>query len=560
MAAHIPALTFRSQPKRPAWRALENHCKKLRGQHLRDLFAGDPGRGERLVAQGAGIYLDYSKNRVTDHTIKLLVQLADESGIQARIDAMFRGEKINTTQKLPALHVALRAPRGAAIFVDGENVVPQVQSVLDKMTRFSEAVRRGDWKGQSEKRIRNVINIAAGGFDMGPAMAYHALKDYSDRNMRFRFVSNFDASDFADAVHDLDPLETLFIICSEHFDDPETIANARAARAWVAAGLGEEKKGISRHFVAVTSNGGEAASFGIDSTNVFPLWEWVGERYSISSATGLSTMMAIGAGNFRAMLDGCHQMDMHFLTAPFDKNLPVLLGLLTVWYVNFLGVQAVAVLPYAHRLRWFPEYLGQLAMGSNGRHVTVIGTDVTRPTSPVYSGEVGTRSQHSFCSFLHQGTMLVPCDLIVFGRPVGLTEENHDVLAANAVAEAEILAFGKESSQATDETGPEWLCRHRVLDGNHPSSTILADKLTPETLGKLIALYEHSVFTQAMIWNINSFDGWYGQVAEPLSQRIITELGSAEEPRLEHDSSTNALIRHYRRIKTAGSLSSCQAK
>jgi glucose-6-phosphate isomerase len=552
MAAHVHVMNQRSQAKRTAWRALANHHRKMRGLHLRDLFAEDLGRGERMAAEGAGIYLDYSKNRVTDQTIKLLTQLAAESGLQPRIDAMFRGEKINITENRAALHVALRAPRGASIFVDGENVVPRVHAVLDKMTHFCNQVRSGDWKGHTGKRIRNIVNIGIGGSALGPVMAYEALKAYSDRTMTFRFVANVDGSDLAEGIRDLDPAETLFIICSKTFTTLETMTNASSARTWSLAGLGNDARSIARHFVAVSTNADEVAKFGIDTANMFSTWDWVGGRYSIDSAVGLSTMLAIGAENFRAMLDGFHQMDMHFLATPFERNLPVLMGLLTVWYVNLFGVHAIAVLPYEQYLNRFPAYLQQLTMESNGKHVTLIGTEVTQFTGPVYWGEPGTNGQHSFYQLIHQGTNLIPCDFLAFGKSLRPMGRHHDLLLANAFAQTEALAFGKSAEQIRVEGIPDWLVPHRVFDGNRPSNTILAEQLSPETLGKLVALYEHSVFTQGVIWNINSFDQWGGELGKELAQRIVPELESREDPKIEHDSSTNALIRRYRnyRVRT----------
>lgn len=552
MAAHVQVINQRSPAKGTAWRALANHYRRVRGLHLRDLFANDPGRAERMAAEGAGIYLDYSKNRATDQTIKLLIQLAAESGLQARIDAMFRGEKINITENRAALHVALRAPRGASIFVDGENVVPRVHGVLDKMTQLCNRVRRGDWKGYTGKRIRNVVNIGIGGSALGPVMAYEALKAYSDRAMTFRFVANVDGSDLGECVRDLDPAETLFIVCSRTFTTLETMTNACSARAWSLAGLGDDMRSIAQHFVAVSNNADEVTKFGIDDANVFSVWDWVGERFSIDSAVGLSTMLAIGPERFHGMLDGFHQMDMHFLATPFERNLPVLMGLLTVWYVNLFGVQTIAVLPYAHYLNRFPAYLQQLTMESNGKHVTLIGTEVTRFTSPVYWGESGTNGQHSFYQLFHQGTTPVPCDFLAFGKSLNPIGRNHDVLLANVFAQAQALAFGKSAEQVRAEGTPDWLVPHRVCDGNQPSNTIFAEQLSPETLGKLVALYEHSVFTQGVIWNINSFDEWGVELGTDLAQRIIPEIESVEEPALEHDSSTNKLIRRYREYRRAG--------
>jgi glucose-6-phosphate isomerase len=549
MAAHPHGITQRLQAKRPAWMALENHFRKVRTLHLRDIFANDPTRGQRMAAEAAGIYLDYSKNLVTDQTIKLLIQLAEESGLQTRIDAMFRGEKINITENRAVLHVALRAPRGASIFVDGENVVPQVQAVLDKMTHFCNSVRRGDWKGYTGKSIRNIVNIGVGGFDLGPVMAYEALKDYSDRFLSFRFVSNVDGSDFGEAVRDLDPSETLFIVCSKSFTTLETMTNAYSARAWSLAGMGQDEKSVSRHFVAVSTNAEDVATFGIDTANMFVTWDWVGGRYSIASAIGLSTMLAIGPQNFRAMLDGFHQMDMHFLATPFIRNLPVLMGLLTIWYVNLFGVHAIAVLPYEQHLKRFPAYLQQLTMESNGKHITLIGTKVTQATGPVYWGEPGTNGQHSFYQLIHQGTSLIPSDFIAFGKSCRQGGRHHDVLMASVFGQTEALAFGNAPEQVKADGTPDWLVPHRLFEGNRPSNTILAEQLSPETLGKLIALYEHSVFVQGVIWNINSFDQWGAELGRELAERIIPELESTEEPKLEHDSSTNTLIRRYREFR-----------
>jgi len=549
MAAQPQAVTSELQTKRPVWKALETHYKRVRELHLRDLFANDPTRGERMVAQGAGIYLDYSKNRITDHTLKLLTQLAEESGLQARIDGMFRGAKINNTEKRAVLHVALRAPRGASIFVDGKNVVPRVQAVLDKMSHFCTRVGGGDWKGHTGKPIRNVINIGIGGSDLGPVMAYEALKYYSNRSITFRFVSNVDGSDLTEAVRDLDPAETLFIVSSKTFATSETMMNACAARAWLLAGFEGDEKSVSKHFVAVSTNVADAAKFGIDAAHTFEFWDWVGGRYSMASAVGLSTMLAIGPENFRAMLDGFRQMDTHFMATPFERNLPVLMALLAVWYNNFFGAETVAVLPYDRYLKRFTAYLQQLTMESNGKHVTLIGTEVTQATSPIYWGEPGTNGQHSFYQLIHQGTRLVPCDFIAFGQPLNPMGRHHDTLLANVFAQTEALAFGKTLEQVKSEDTPDWLAPHRVFEGNRPSNTILAERLTPETLGKLIALYEHSVFTQGVIWNINSFDQWGVELGKVLAQQIIPELESKEEPHLEHDSSTNALIRRYRQLR-----------
>ena len=536
---------------RPAWKALVAHQQKIRDPPLRKLFADDPKRAERMTVEAVGLYLDYSKNRVTDETLKLLMQLAEESGLRGRIDAMFRGDKINITENRAVLHVALRAPRGASIVVDGENVVPQVHAVLDKMADFSNRVRSGAWKGYTGKRIRNVINVGIGGSDLGPVMAYEALKHYSDRNMTFRFVSNVDGTDFAEAVHDLDPAETLFIISSKTFTTLETMTNARTARDWLLAGLGGDEKAVAKHFVAVSTNASEVAKFGIDTANMFGFWDWVGGRYSMDSAIGLSTMIAIGPDNFRAMLDGFHQMDEHFRTTPFERNLPVLMGLLAVWYNDFFGAATVAVLPYEQYLKRFPAYLQQLTMESNGKHVTLDGSKVSCDTGPVYWGEPGTNGQHSFYQLIHQGTRLIPCDFIAFYKTLNPLGRHHEILLANVFAQAEALAFGKTSEQVKAEGTPDWLVPHRVFEGNRPSNTILIERLTPETLGKLVALYEHSVFTQGTIWNIDSFDQWGVELGKQLAQRIIPELEGKQEPAFNHDSSTNKLIRQYRKFNQA---------
>jgi glucose-6-phosphate isomerase len=541
--------TTKSVIQRAAWNALLAHYQKIRDLHLRNLFADDSQRAERMTIEAVGLYFDYSKNRVTDETLKLLLQLADESGLRGRIDAMFRGDKINITENRAVLHVALRAPRGASIVVDGENVVPQVHAVLDKMADFSNRVRSGAWKGYTGKRIRNVINVGIGGSDLGPVMAYEALRDYSDRAMTFRFVSNVDGTDFAEAVRDLEPAETLFIISSKTFTTLETMTNARTARDWLLAGLGGEEKAVAKHFVAVSTNASEVAKFGIDTANMFGFWDWVGGRYSMDSAIGLSTMIAIGPDNFRAMLDGFHQMDEHFRTAPFARNLPVLMGLLSVWYNDFFGAATVAVLPYEQYLKRFPAYLQQLTMESNGKHVTLDGTKVPCDTSPVYWGEPGTNGQHSFYQLIHQGTRLIPCDFIAFYQTLNPLGRHHDILLANMFAQAEALAFGKTAEQVKAEGTADWLVSHRVFEGNRPSNTILAERLTPETLGKLVALYEHNVFTQGTIWNIDSFDQWGVELGKQLAQRIIPELESREKPTLAHDSSTNNLILRYRRSK-----------
>ena len=541
-----------SQPlaERKSWQALKSHYEKIRDVHLRELFERDPQRGERMTAEAVGLFLDYSKNRITEETVKLLVQLADESGLRSHIDAMFRGDTINFTEKRSVLHVALRAPQGTSILVDGENVVPQVQAVLNKMTAFSDRVRSGDWKGSTGRPIRNVINIGIGGSDLGPVMAYEALRHYSDRDMTFRFVSNVDSTDFVEATSDLDPSETLFIVSSKTFTTLETMTNAHSARQWSLAGLGGDQKSVAKHFVAVSTNAAEVAKFGIDTANMFGFWDWVGGRYSMDSAIGLSTMIAIGSENFRAMLNGFHQMDEHFRTAPFDRNLPVLMGVLGVWYNDFFGAQTVAVLPYEQYLKRFPAYLQQLTMESNGKHVTSQGTQVSYPTGPIYWGEPGTNGQHSFYQLIHQGTRLIPCDFIAFARPLNPLGRHHDLLVANVFAQTEALAFGKSPEQVKAEGTPDWLVPHRVFAGNRPTNTILADRLTPETLGKLVALYEHSVFTQGTIWQINSFDQWGVELGKVLAQRIVPELESASEPALRHDSSTNNLIRRYRRVKT----------
>ena len=534
---------------RPAWKALQSHHQKVRNLHLRELFAADLKRGERLTAEAVGIYLDYSKHRITDETLTLLRQLAEESGLRQRIDAMFRGEKINVTENRAALHVALRAPRGAAIVVDGENVVPQVHAVLDKMAEFSNRVRSGAWKGHTGKRIRNVINIGIGGSDLGPVMAYEALKYYSERSMTFRFVSNVDGTDFVEAVRDLDPAETLFIISSKTFTTLETMTNARSAREWALKGLGGDVKAVAKHFVAVSTNAAKVSEFGIDTANMFGFWDWVGGRYSMDSAIGLSTMIAVGPDNFRAMLDGFHQVDEHFRTAPFERNLPVLLGLLSVWYNDFFGAQTVAVLPYEQYLKRFPAYLQQLTMESNGKHVALDGTRVDYDTGPIYWGEPGTNGQHSFYQLIHQGTRLIPCDFIGFTKTLNPLGTHHDMLVANVFAQTEALAFGKTPEEVKAEGTPDWLVPHRVFEGNRPSNTILLERLTPEALGKLVALYEHSVFTQGVIWSIDSFDQWGVELGKVLAQRIISELEDATEPPLSHDSSTNNLIRRYRKLK-----------
>jgi glucose-6-phosphate isomerase len=534
---------------RPAWNLLEAHYHAIKGLQLRQLFAEDPQRGEQLATEAVGVYLDYSKNRITGETLKLLLRLAEESGLRQRIEAMFRGDKINVSEVRAVLHVALRAPRHTSILVDGKNVVPEVHGVVDKMTDFANRLRGGNWKGHTGKRIRNVINVGIGGSDLGPVMAYEALRHYSERSMRFRFVSNVDGTDFAEAVRDLDPTETLFIISSKTFTTLETMTNAHRARSWILAGLKGEEAGIAKHFVAVSTNANEVTKFGIDTTNMFGFWDWVGGRYSMDSAIGLSTMLAVGPDNFRAMLDGFHQMDEHFRTAPFERNLPVLLGLLAIWYNDFFGAQTVAVLPYEQYLKRFPAYLQQLTMESNGKHVTLDGTRVDYDTGPIYWGEPGTNGQHSFYQLIHQGTRLIPCDFIAFAETLNPLGAHHDILLANVFAQTEALAFGKTADEVKSEGTPNWLVPHRLFEGNRPSNTILLDRLTPAALGKLVALYEHSVFTQGTIWQIDSFDQWGVELGKVLAQRIIPELASATEPKLDHDSSTNNLIRRYRKLK-----------
>jgi glucose-6-phosphate isomerase len=537
--------------ERQTWKRIEAHYQQVGELHLRKLFADDPARGERMTVEEVGLYLDYSKNRITDETLKLLLQLAEDCGLRGRIDAMFRGEKINVTEDRAVLHVALRAQRGASIVVDGENVVPQVHDVLDKMADFSNRVRSGAWKGHTGKRIRNVINIGIGGSDLGPVMAYEALKHYSERTMTFRFVSNVDGTDFAEAVRDLDPAETLFVISSKTFTTLETMTNARTAREWALTALGGDEKAVAKHFVAVSTNAAEVAKFGIDTAKMFGFWDWVGGRYSMDSAIGLSTMVAVGPDHFRAMLDGFHQMDEHFRTTSFERNLPVLMGLLSIWYNNFFGAETVAVLPYEQYLRRFPAYLQQLTMESNGKHVTLDGDKVSCDTGPIYWGEPGTNGQHSFYQMIHQGTRLIPCDFIAFHQTLNPLGRHHDILLANVFAQAEALAFGKTPEEVKAEGTPDWLVPHRVFEGNRPSNMILAQRLTPETLGKLVALYEHSVFTQGTIWSIDSFDQWGVELGKQLAQRIIPELESKGKPALTHDSSTNHLISLHRKLKEA---------
>lgn len=545
MIADAPLLT-----QRPAWQALAAHYARFRDVHLRQLFAEDPSRGERFAVEGVGLYLDYSKHRITAETLQLLLQLADACGLRERIDAMFRGDKINITEDRAVLHVALRAPRGATIMVDGENVVPQVHEVLDRMAEFSDRIRSGTWTGYTGKRIRNVVNIGIGGSDLGPVMAYEALRYYSARDMIFRFVSNVDSNDFAEATRDLDPAETLFIVSSKTFTTLETMTNAHTARAWSLRALGDEAA-VAKHFVAVSTNAEAVTKFGIDTANMFGFWDWVGGRYSMDSAIGLSTMLAIGPDGYREMLAGFHAMDEHFRTTPFERNLPVLMGLLTVWYCDFFGSQTTAVLPYDQYLKRFPAYLQQLAMESNGKHVTLAGARVDYDTSPVYWGEPGTNGQHSFYQLIHQGTRLIPCDFIGFAQTLNPLGNHHDLLMANVFAQTEALAFGKTAEELKAEGTPDWLVPHRTFEGNRPTSTLLADRLTPDMLGKLVALYEHSVFTQGAIWDLDPFDQWGVELGKVLAGRIAPELESADEPKLQHDSSTNTLIRRYRARREA---------
>jgi glucose-6-phosphate isomerase len=546
MATDIKPLT-----RRPAWKALAAHHKQIQKLPLRKLFADDAKRGQRFTVEAAGLFLDFSKNCITDQTLKLLLQLAGESGLRGKMDAMFSGAKINGTENRAVLHVALRAPKGETILVDGKNVVPEVHAVLDKMAEFSNRVRSGEWKGHTGKRIKNVINIGIGGSDLGPVMAYEALKHYSERSLTFSFVSNVDGTDFVEATRDLDPAETLFIVSSKTFTTLETMTNAQSARDWLLKGLGGDAKAVARHFAAVSTNAEKVSAFGIDTANMFGFWDWVGGRYSMDSAIGLSTMLAVGPDNFQAMLAGFHAMDEHFRTAPFEKNLPVLMGLLSVWNNDFLGAQTVAVLPYEQYLKRFPAYLQQLTMESNGKHVTLDGKKVNYQTGPVYWGEPGTNGQHSFYQLIHQGTRLIPCDFIAFGHALTPLGRHHDILLANVFAQAEALAFGKTTEEVKAEGTPDWLVPHRVFEGNRPSNVILADRLTPEALGQLVALYEHSVFTQGAIWNIDSFDQWGVELGKVLAQRIVPELESETAPKLKHDSSTNNLIRRYRKLKGA---------
>ncbi len=542
-SATLPNLSLVEQP---AWKALQSHSQEIAKTTLRQLFDQDPQRGTRYTTDAVGIFLDYSKNRITDDTLRLLVQLANERGLKDRIAAMFRGDKINVTENRAVLHVALRAPKGESILVDGEDVVPGVHAVLDKMAAFSDKVRSGAWKGHTGKRIRNIINIGIGGSDLGPVMAYEALKYYSQRDLTFRFVSNVDGTDFVEAVRDLNADETLFLVASKTFTTLETMTNAHAARAWALKGLGGDESAVAKHFVAISTNAKEVAKFGIDTANMFGFWDWVGGRYSMDSAIGLSTMLAIGPDNFRALLNGFHQMDEHFRTAPFEKNLPVLMGLLTVWYTDFFDAQTQAVLPYEQYLKRFPAYLQQLTMESNGKHVTLDGKRVETETGPVYWGEPGTNGQHSFYQLIHQGTRLIPCDFIGFLKTLNPLGDQHAMLLANVFAQAEALAFGKTAEQVKAEGTPDWLVPHRVFEGNRPSNVILAERLTPENLGKLVALYEHSVFTQGAIWHIDSFDQWGVELGKVLAQKIIGELSSPTEPKMAHDSSTTNLIRKFR--------------
>jgi glucose-6-phosphate isomerase len=539
-------------PQRDACRALKAHYKKVFPLHLRKLFAADPKRGERLTVEAAGLHLDYSKNRINDQTVKLLLKLAAESGLRERIDAMFRGEKINLTENRAVLHVALRAPRNASIVVDGKNVVPEVHEVLDKMAAFAGRISSGAWKGHTGKPIRNIVNIGIGGSDLGPVMAYEALKYHSNRDLTFRFVSNVDSTDFVEATRDLDPAETLFIVSSKTFTTLETMTNAESARTWLLNGLGGDKNAVAKHFVAVSTNAEKVSAFGIDTANMFGFWDWVGGRYSMDSAIGLSTMLATGPENFHAMLDGFHEMDEHFRTAPFEKNLPVLMALLAIWYNDFFGAQTIAILPYEQYLKRFPAYLQQLTMESNGKSVTLDGKSVNYTTSAIYWGEPGTNGQHSFYQLIHQGTRLIPCDFIAFNHSLNALGRHHDLLLANVFAQTEALAFGKTPAEVKAEGTPDWLVPHRTFEGNRPSNTLMADRLTPATLGKLVALYEHNVFTQGAIWNIDSFDQWGVELGKVLAQRIVPELESKDEPALRHDGSTNNQIRRYRKAKAQG--------
>jgi glucose-6-phosphate isomerase len=541
----VPGEEIAPLRERPAWAQLARHHREIGDTHLRDLFAQDPKRGERLTAEGAGLYLDYSKHRINDETLKLLFELAEQSGLAERREAMFRGEHINVSEDRAVLHVALRMPRDRSLVVDGEDVVKQVHEVLDRMSAFANRLRDGDWKGHTGKRIRNVINIGIGGSDLGPVMAYEALRHYSDREMTFRFVSNVDATDFVEATRDLSPEETLFIVSSKTFTTLETMTNAHTAREWALNVLGDEEA-IAKHFVAVSTNAEGVSEFGIDTDNMFGFWEWVGGRYSMDSAIGLSTMIAIGPERFAEMLAGFHAVDEHFVQTPLERNLPALMGLLAVWYRDFFGAQTVGVFPYDQYLKRFPAYLQQLTMESNGKHVTLSGSRVDYDTGAIYWGEPGTNGQHSFYQLIHQGTVLIPCDFIGFNKGLNPLGEHHDLLMANVFAQTEALAFGKTPDQVREEGTPEELVPHRVMEGNRPSNTILADRLTPETLGKLVALYEHSVFTQGTVWGIDSFDQWGVELGKVLAKKIVPQLESIDEPDLDHDSSTNALIRRYR--------------
>jgi glucose-6-phosphate isomerase len=538
--------------EKPSWKALEKHFTAVRDRHLRDLFADDPRRGERFAVEDVGLYLDFSKNRITDETLKLLLQLAEDCGLRDRIEAMFSGQKINVTEDRAVLHTALRAPRDATIDVDGQNVVPDVHAVLDKMAQFADRIRSGEWTGFTGQQIRAVVNIGIGGSDLGPVMAYEALKDYSDRAITFRFVSNVDSNDFAEATRDLDPAETLFIVSSKTFTTLETMTNAHTAREWLLRVLHDEKA-VAKHFVAVSTNAEEVSKFGIDTANMFEFWDWVGGRYSMDSAIGLSTMIAIGPDNYRDMLTGFHAMDEHFRTTPFERNLPVIMGLLVVWYNDFFGAQTVGIMPYDQYLKRFPAYLQQLTMESNGKSVTLDGKKVDYQTGPIFWGEPGTNGQHSFYQLIHQGTKLIPCDFIGFSQTLNPLGDHHDILIANMFAQTEALAFGKTAEEVRSEGTPDWLVPHRVFEGNRPTNTIMAERLTPRILGTLVALYEHSVFTQGVIWNVDSFDQWGVELGKVLAKRIIPELESRDTSDLQHDSSTNTLIRRYREQRSSAS-------
>lgn len=532
----------------PSWKSLEKHADAIRNVHLRTLFSQDPKRGERLCVEAVGLFLDYSKNRINDETISLLVRLAEECGLRQKIESMFSGEKINITENRAVLHIALRAPESSNVSTEGKNVVPEVHAVLQKMTRFVNRVRTGEWKGFTGSRIKNVVNIGIGGSDLGPVMAYEALRHYSDRTMTFRFVSNVDGIDFVEATRDLDPAETLFIVSSKTFTTMETMTNAESARDWLLKKLGS-RDAVAKHFVAVSTNAEKVAAFGIDTANMFGFWDWVGGRYSMDSAIGLSTMLAVGPDHFYAMLEGFHEMDEHYRSAPFAQNVPALMGLLSVWYTNFFDAHTVAVLPYENYLKRFPAYLQQLTMESNGKSVTLDGTNVTYDTGPIYWGEPGTNGQHSFYQLIHQGTRLIPCDFVAFVHPLTPIGRHHDILLANVLAQSEALAFGKTHEQVRAEGTADWLVPHRVFEGNRPSNTLMADRLTPKVLGSLIAMYEHIVFTQGAIWNVNPFDQWGVELGKALAQAIIPELESTDAPKLNHDSSTNNLVARYRRMK-----------